>query len=105
MRGRPIVREFRNLNRTDSVSLDNHSGAACVMLAFCHGVARARPGLYLPACCEFLMGLTGGFMGTKRVSLLPGFGALDARKMASNRNMKISDSMVVLPGRDPVPRG
>jgi hypothetical protein len=41
--------------------------------------------------------LTGALTGTKRVSLLPE-GAFDARKMASNRNMKISDSMFMLPG-------
>jgi hypothetical protein len=48
-----------------------------------------------------LVGLTGGLMGTKRMSLLPEAGALDARKMASNRNTKISDSTVVLPGSEP----
>jgi hypothetical protein len=53
---------------------------------------------YLPACCTSLMGLTGGLIGTKRVSLLPEARAFDARKMASNRNINISDSMVVLPG-------
>jgi hypothetical protein len=42
-------------------------------------------------------------MGTKRVSLLPGASAFDARKIASNRNIKISDSMVVLPGSGPDP--
>jgi hypothetical protein len=36
-------------------------------------------------------------MGTKRVSLLPEAAAFDARKTASNRNRKISDSMAVLP--------
>jgi hypothetical protein len=48
---------------------------------------------YLPACGRSVVGLAGGLMGTKRVSLLPAAGALDALKMASNRNMKISDSM------------
>jgi len=55
-------------------------------------------GAYRPVCGRSVEGLTGALTGTKRVSLLPEVGALDARKMASNRNMKISDSMFMLPG-------
>jgi hypothetical protein len=62
----------------------------------CSGVVQTDA--YLPACCTSLAALTGGLMGTKRVSVLVEAGALDARKMASNRNTKISDSMIVLPG-------
>jgi hypothetical protein len=49
-------------------------------------------------CCGTLAGLGGGLMGMKRVSPLLGAGAFDARKMASKRNIKISDSIGVLPG-------
>jgi hypothetical protein len=45
-----------------------------------------------------LAGLIGGLTGTKRVSLLPVPGAIGARRIASKRKMKISDSMTVLPG-------
>jgi hypothetical protein len=37
--------------------------------------------------------LTGGLMGMDRVSVLPGADTFDAHKMASKRNMKISDSI------------
>jgi hypothetical protein len=53
-----------------------------------------RPDAYLPVCCGTLVGFTGSLMGTRRVSLLPEADSLDVRKMASSRNMKISDSMV-----------
>jgi hypothetical protein len=79
--------------------------AGRILDAKMHSAATAQSGLYLPVCCKSLAELTGGLIGTKRVSLLPGFGALDARKMASNRNMKISDSMVVLPGSGPSSQG
>jgi hypothetical protein len=51
---------------------------------------------YLPACGRSLVRVAGGFTGTKRPSL----GGGDARKMASKRNRKISDSIVMLPGVD-----
>ena len=54
--------------------------------ALCHTAVLAA---YLPACGRSPAGLTGALTGTKRVSLLPEVGAFDARKMASNRNMKI----------------
>jgi hypothetical protein len=54
---------------------------------------------YRPACGKSPAGLAGGLTGTKRVSLLPEAGAFDDRKMASNRNMKISDNMFMLLAR------
>jgi hypothetical protein len=48
---------------------------------------------YLPVCCRSLAGLTGGLIGTKRVSLLPEAGVFDVRKIASKRNINISDSI------------
>ena len=62
--------------------------------------ARALPdadGAYLTSCCVSLARLIGGLTGTKRVSLLPVAGAIGARRIASKRKMKISDSMAVLP--------
>jgi hypothetical protein len=46
-----------------------------------------------PAGWGSLAGLTGFLMGTKRVSLVRTAGAVDARKMASKRKMKISDNI------------
>jgi hypothetical protein len=37
------------------------------------------------------------------VSLVPSVGVFDIRKVVSKRSIKISDSMVVLPGSAPVP--
>ena len=51
----------------------------------------------MPACRTSFVGLTGGLMGTNRVSLPAEAAASDARKTASNRSAKISDGMVVLP--------
>ena len=61
---------------------------------YCAVIWRLSAGLW-----QIRGGLTGALTGTKRVSLLLEVGALDARKMASNRNMKISDSMFMLLAR------
>ena len=42
--------------------------------------------------------MAGNLIGTKRISLPVEVAGLDALRMVSNRNMKISASIVVLPG-------
>jgi len=43
--------------------------------------------------------MAGNLIGTKRISLLVEVPGLDALRMVSNRNIKISASIVVLPGK------
>jgi hypothetical protein len=58
-----------------------------------------RRGIRTPFSGESFVGLAdGALIATKRVSLVPSVGVFDIRKVVSKRSIKISDSMVMLPG-------